>query len=41
MFRFHLTGWTDLSDALIGALGVAYTVSSVVAIGVALGSLAF
>ena len=40
MFRFHLTGSDRPSDALIGALGVAYTVSSVAAIGVALGSLA-
>jgi hypothetical protein len=33
-------GETGLSDALIGALAVAYTLGSIAAIGAALGSLA-
>ena len=33
-------GQTDLSDALIGALAIAWTLGSVAAIGAALGSLA-
>ena len=33
-------GLTDLLDALIGALAVAYTLGSIAAIGAVLGSLA-
>jgi hypothetical protein len=33
-------GQTNLSDALIGALAIAWTLGSVAAIGAALGSLA-
>ena len=38
--RMTRPGQTDLSDALIGALAVAYTLGSIAAIGAALSSLA-
>ena len=40
MPRSRLPDWTSLSDALIGALGVTYTLGSIAAIGAALSSLA-
>ena len=40
MSRSRQTDRIDLSDALIGALAVAYALGSIAAIGIALGRLA-